>query len=211
MERLRRYFVTGLAFVVPLALTAWILFQVFLFLDNILGRFVKERLPMLYVPGFGLVALVALVLIVGFVGSNWLGRVLLEAVDRSLARTPVLSKLFVFLKGLTAQVFTRKSRLFRQVVRVRLFDGETYGFVTSVTEESDGSRTMHVLVPTVPNVSSGFYLMVPERDARPAGLSVEEALKVVISAGIFQPCNSAHPDRSGDPREHSVPRDERSP
>jgi len=210
VDRLKKYFLTGLAFLVPIALTAWVLFNLFVFFDNIIGRFVRTYAPILAVPGFGLVALIALILVVGFIGSNWLGSRLLQMVDRSLAHTPFLSKLFLFVKGLTSQIFTRKRRVFQRVVRVKMWSGYTYGFVTGSTTSPDGERWLHILVPTVPNVSSGFYLMIPEEDACEAGLSVEEALKVVISAGIFQPGHAANTDRSDRSEEHSVPRDQRS-
>ena len=186
MGTLKRVFLTGLLVLVPIAISIWVLFRLTLFLESILGTLFKSALKESYVPGIGIVSLFLLIFIVGFVTSNIVGRRFLRWFNHLMEKVPLFNKIYHTIKGISDSLFGEGRRQFFEAVVMVPFpkDGtRTIGFVTGVPKEA-GEGQVGVFIPTVPNITTGFYLIFPREDVRFLDMSVEEGIKLVISAGI---------------------------
>ena len=187
---LRRYFFTGLLVLLPVVVTVSVLWRFFFALDDILGRFVETYLGR-SVPGVGLVALVALILGIGAVASNFLGKRVIRIGERLVARVPLMGWIYRTTKQLFSTILEERGESFRKVVLVSYPQKGTYSvaFVTSESptsvESELGKGFVTVFLPTTPNPTSGFLLVVPAEDVIPMDLSVDEGLRLVISAGAL--------------------------
>lgn len=188
MKTLRKHFISGLIFIIPVSLSLWILFKIFLFLENILGNFFKKFFPNIYTPGIGLISLIVLILLIGFLANNFLGKKILNMIEKIFQNTPILNKVFNFLKGIVQNIVEKKTNIFKEVVKIKLpNDSYTIGFLTQ--EESLEDNYVNVFIPTVPNISTGIVVMIPKEKLEKMNISVEDALKLVLSMGIFNPQN----------------------
>jgi uncharacterized membrane protein len=187
---LRRYFFTGLLVLLPVVVTVSVLWRFFFVLDDILGRFVETYLGR-SLPGVGLVALIALILSIGAVASNFLGKRVIRIGERLVARVPLMGWIYRTTKQLFSTILEERSESFRKVVLVSYPQKGTYSvaFVTSESptsvESELGKGFVTVFLPTTPNPTSGFLLVVPAEDVIPMNLSVDEGLRLVISAGAL--------------------------
>jgi uncharacterized membrane protein len=187
---LRRYFLTGLLVLLPMVVTAFVLWRLFFALDDILGRFVETYIGR-PVPGVGLVALIAIILGIGAIASNILGRRAIRFGERLVTRVPLIGWIYGTTKQLFSTIFEERSKSFRQVVLVNYPHKGTYSvaFLTSESPESVqgelGDGFVTVFLPTTPNPTSGFLLVVPADEVVPLDLTVDEGLKLVISAGAI--------------------------
>jgi uncharacterized membrane protein len=187
---LRRYFFTGLLVLLPVVVTVSVLWRFFFALDDILGRFVETYLGR-SVPGVGLVALIALILGIGAVASNFLGKRVIRIGERLVVRVPLMGWIYRTTKQLFSTILEERGESFRKVVLVSYPQKGTYSvaFVTSESptsvESELGKGFVTVFLPTTPNPTSGFLLVVPAEDVIPMDLSVDEGLRLVISAGAL--------------------------
>ncbi len=187
---LRRYFFTGLLVLLPVVVTVSVLWRFFFALDDILGRFVETYLGR-SVPGVGLVALIALILGIGAVASNFLGKRVIRIGERLVVRVPLMGWIYRTTKQLFSTILEERGESFRKVVLVSYPQKGTYSvaFVTSESptsvESELGKGFVTVFLPTTPNPTSGFLLVVPAEDVIPMNLSVDEGLRLVISAGAL--------------------------
>jgi uncharacterized membrane protein len=197
MHSLKRAFIAGLIFIIPFSLSLWILFRIFVIFENILGIFLKRHLPAFYVPGIGLFLLFLIIILAGFLADNFLGKKILSMLEKLFETLPLLNKIYSFIKGISQSLFKGKKSAFKGTVKVDFFGGaKTIGFITG---ESPIKGYVSVFVPTVPNISTGFYLLLPEGSIEKLDMSVEEALKLVISFGIFGPENGSDKNGSDNP------------
>ncbi|MFV0421815.1 DUF502 domain-containing protein [Oleidesulfovibrio sp.] len=149
----------------------------------------EEYLPVA-VPGLGFILLIAVLLITGLLARNFLGRRLVALGDAIMARIPLVSSLYSGIKQLVETIFT-SSRDFQRVVLIEYPRKGLYtmAFVTGVAvgeiQQKTATKVLNVFVPTTPNPTSGFYLMVPEADVTPLEMNVEDAFKLLISGGIL--------------------------
>jgi uncharacterized membrane protein len=187
---LRRYLFTGLLVLLPVVVTVSVLWRLFFALDDILGRFVETYLGR-SLPGVGLVALVALILGIGAAASNFLGKRVIRIGERIVARVPLMGWIHRTTKQIFSTILEERGQSFRKVVLVSYPHKGTYSvaFVTSESptsvEGSLGKGFVTVFLPTTPNPTSGFLLVVPVEDVIPMNLSVDEGLRLVISAGAL--------------------------
>ncbi|MCM8767588.1 MAG: DUF502 domain-containing protein [Candidatus Omnitrophica bacterium] len=183
MKTLKKHFISGIIFIIPVSLSVWILFKIFVFLENILGTFLKKFFTNIYTPGIGLISLIVVILFVGFLANNFFGKKILKLIEIFFENIPFLNKIFSFLKNIIQKLTEDKTQLFKGVVKIELFNNSyTIGFITKEEKES---KNVYVFVPTVPNISTGFVLVIPEDKVERMDISVEDALKLVISMGIF--------------------------
>jgi uncharacterized membrane protein len=187
---LRRYFFTGLLVLLPVVVTVSVLWRFFFALDDILGRFLETYLGR-SLPGVGLVALIVLILGIGAVASNFLGKRVIQIGERLVARVPLMGWIYRTTKQLFSTILEERGESFRKVVLVSYPQKGTYSvaFVTSESptsvESELGKGFVTVFLPTTPNPTSGFLLVVPAEDVIPMNLSVDEGLRLVISAGAL--------------------------
>jgi len=200
MNNLKKHFLSGLMFIIPVYLSLWILFQIFTFLDSRLGGFLKRYDPGIYTPGVGFLSLILIILLLGFLADNFLGKNLLNFFEHIFSKMPIINRIYIFIKSISQNILHGKAIAFRESVKIEFFSGTyTIGFITGETRLNDTEGFVSVFVPTVPNISTGFYLLVPENKIEKLHIPVEEALKMVISMGMFEPENGTHKDRSDSP------------
>lgn len=186
---LKRYLITGAFVLAPLVITLYILTSGFSLLDRLLGA-VVARLLGHPVPGAGAVLTILLTLMVGIIATNVIGRRLIAFGERVLARIPVVRAIYVSVKQLL-EAFTVSNRAgFQRVVLVEHPRPGLWaiGFVTSrgatALGESLGRSVTTVFIPTAPNPTSGFLVVVPDEEVIPLSISIEEAFKAIVSGGI---------------------------
>jgi uncharacterized membrane protein len=185
---LRSRLVTGLLVAFPLVVT--IFFGRFLF--GLVDRWTDPISFYLFqrrIPGVGTALFVLLIFVLGVLGHNVLGRRILRIGDRIFARIPILRSIYLGTREVTRAFAGDRAKSFRRVVLIP-FPNEgvwAIAFVTGEFKEPTAVGPRHlisVFMPTTPNPTTGFYLVYPEESIRPTGLSVEEALRLVISGGL---------------------------
>lgn len=192
LVRLRALFLSGLIVVLPAVITLYVLSFLFQFLDSLIGRFVYPYLPF-PIPGLGLVLTLAIILLIGALARNLIGRSMIHFTDSVLTRTPIVRNVYSTIKQIVDTMMVRRQGGFQRVGLIEyprrgLY---CYVFVTSNGQAEAEIRTGHSLVsvflPTTPNPTSGFLLLVPKEDIIYLDMSVEDAVKVIISAGLVVP------------------------
>ena len=197
MATLRRYFVAGLLVWIPLGITIWVLKLLVDLMDQSLllvpGHYRSEALFGFHVPGLGILLTLAIVLGTGALAANFFGRKLLELGHNALTRIPIVRSIYGGVKQISDTLFSPEGKAFRRAVLVRYpHPGAwTVALVTGTPEhelaELIGPDQISVFVPTTPNITAGFFLVVPRADTIPLDMSVDDALKYIISMGVAEP------------------------
>jgi uncharacterized membrane protein len=192
MRWLRRTFLTGLLVLLPTVITAYVLYRIFVWVDGFLKPIIT-RYPFLDIPGLGFLAVVVIVLLAGIFGANLFGRTLYKWFEGGFEKIPLVRSIYVAIKQIS-EVFLKQERtVFKKVVLVEYPRPGVYmiGFVTSSWRFRDPSGAEHefitVFLPTSPNPTTGFLVIIAPHEAIPSDLSVEDAFKVVISGGAVVP------------------------
>ncbi|MFO0697737.1 MAG: DUF502 domain-containing protein [Nitrospira sp.] len=190
---LRRYFLTGLLLVTPIWGTILVLKTLFVALDGILGDAMAELVPDHYIPGLGIVTLVLLIFLVGLFAANFIGRQIVSHWEDWLHRLPLVRGIYSTLKSMMDILSFSERGSYRRVVMIQFPKNGHYcfAFVTGMTKGETtalGQDTLiHVYVPTSPNPTSGYFLLVPEREVMSVDISIEEAMKLIVSGGLYTP------------------------
>jgi len=197
MITLRRYFVAGLLVWIPLGITLWVQTLLVDAMDQSLlllpARYRSEALFGFHVPGLGIILTVAIVLATGALAANFFGRKLLRMGDRMLSRIPIVRSIYGGVKQISDTLFSPEGKAFRRAVLVRYPHAGTWtvALVTGTPEhevaELLGREQISVFIPTTPNITSGFFLVVPRADTLPLEMTVDDALKYIISMGVAEP------------------------
>ena len=188
LKRLRRYLLEGLALVVPVAATVWVLWWLFTRLDGILGRTLAPMLGR-SVPGLGLVVLLLALVAVGWLTERALGRRATRLWEALVARVPVARPVYRASRRMLLSVLGGKSRSFRRAVLCEYPTPGTWsiafvtGDVPGELDDEVGKEGVTVFLPTAPNPMSGFLLVVPREKFRPLDVPVESAFTFVVSMG----------------------------
>ncbi len=193
---LQRYFLVGLLAVTPLAITVWILWRFYELISNNIGPVVQRipglrgNYPEVFLTFVGVVVFVLIITLIGLFARNLIGMAFFRLVERFIEKIPVVKSVFSATKQIS-QVFLddRRSAFQRAVLfqypREGLF---SLGFVT---RDEPGEELVNVFLPTTPNPTSGFMLMVPRQDLDELPLAVEEAIKLIISGGSIMTAEQA--------------------
>lgn len=196
--RLRRYFLTGLVTILPLGLTILVLWLVVSSLGKILRPLLIyprgfEKLPPAVITIISFLLLLLLITLIGALTSGLVGQQLLLALDRLFQRLPLARAVYTPARQLTEAVFVERSSL-RKTVLVEYPRRGMYalGFLTSEQplELADRRRGYLVFLPTTPNPTSGWLVLVPEDELHATSLSIEEGLKFIVSGGVARPAGS---------------------
>jgi uncharacterized membrane protein len=193
---LKRYFLTGLLVIIPIWGTILILKTLFVSLDRILGDLLVQLVPSHYVPGLGILALIVLVFVTGLFATNFMGRQVVKWWEKCLDRVPLVRGIYSTLKSVMGIVSASEHASYNRVVMIQFPKNGHYciAFVTGVTkgEVQDFAQEplIHVYVPTSPNPTSGYFLLVPEHEVTSIDISVEEAMKLIVSGGLYSPSAS---------------------
>ena len=199
-ERLRNSFITGVIVAVPFAITLYIIFQLFVFADSFLGDAISDFMGR-RVPGVGLISTALLFIFAGLVAQNVIGNRLVHWLELSLERLPFVRSLYIGIKQVWDVLFNKKQWDFQRVVLVEYPKSNSYalGFVTGTLKSDQlgnhfpGEMTC-VFVPTTPNPTSGFLLLLSPEKILETHFTVEEAMKLIISGGLVKPGADKPPD-----------------
>lgn len=198
MHALRKWLLAGLLVIVPVAITVAVLRWVIDTLDQTLlilpQAWQPDRLIGVHIPGFGVLLTLAILLVVGAAASNFVGKKLVRLGDRVVSRIPVVRGLYSSVKQVSDTLFSESGNAFRTAVLVQWPrpDVWTIGFVTGtpggdVTTYLRGEEFVSVYVPTTPNPTGGYFVMLRKSDCIELKMSVDEALKYVVSMGVVVP------------------------
>jgi uncharacterized membrane protein len=198
---MKRYFVTGLLVWIPLLITLWVLNLLNSWMDKSLlllpTAYRPETLFNTYVPGVGVVLTIVVIFLTGLLTSNFLGRQLVALWESVLARIPVVKQIYGGVKQVSDTLFSSQGQAFRKALLVRYphQDSWSIAFQTGVPSgevaKHLGEEHVSVFIPTTPNPTSGFFLMLPKKDVIELDMSVDNALKYIISMGVVTPGKDA--------------------
>lgn len=186
----KAYFGAGLLVLGPLAISIWIAKTVVETADEALQT---ARWMPVHIPGLGFAVAIVAILFAGFLGRNVLGKWIFLSAGEVLAKVPVVGAIYSSSRQVFETLLGGHQKSFGRVVVVSFPQGSTLAlaFVTSETAPPEIQKLyeeplLSVYVPTTPNPTSGFYLYVPKSQAKPTNLSVDEALKVIVSLGLVR-------------------------
>lgn len=198
-EAVRRYFVAGILFFAPIGITIWAIGSIVVWLDNlILPSLLKLVWPGLdeppRLPLVGMVFTFLVIILLGVIARHFFGGEFQRAWERLLSRVPVARSIYGGVKQLLEAIFTtEQSSRFNSVVMIEYPRRGLYAlaFVTGtargIIQDATEPKMINCFLPTTPNPTSGFYLIVPEEDVIDVDISIEDAFKVVMSAGLVTP------------------------
>ncbi len=198
---MRKYFVTGLLIWIPLVITLWVLYTILSTLDQTLlllpASWRPENLTILDVKikviGAGAVLTLLIIFFTGLLTQNFIGKYVVRAWENLLKRIPVVNSIYSSVKQVSDTLFSSSGNAFRKAVLIEYPRREcwTIAFLTGtpgggVQEHLQGAF-VSVYIPTTPNPTSGFFLMLPESDVIELDMSVDAALKYIVSMGVVAP------------------------
>jgi uncharacterized membrane protein len=201
MARVRNYFLTGVVVIAPLAITAYLTW----YFIHLIDSWVKPYIPYRYnpesylpfaIPGFGLVVALIFITLVGFLTANFIGGSILKFGERILDQIPLARNIYRGLKQIFATVLDNRNELFKKVGLVEWPRRGTWSIVfipkqqaseiNSALAEREG-KVMAVFRPITPNITTGYIMYVREEDVVPLTMSIEEAVRFLVSAGLVTP------------------------
>jgi uncharacterized membrane protein len=194
---MRKYFITGLLVLVPLAITLWVLNLIIGTMDQSLlllpERWRPETLIGFSIPGLGTILTLLIIFLTGVATRNFVGRQVVMLWEGVLKRIPVVSSIYSSVKQVSDTLFSSSGNAFRKAVLVQYprQGSWTIAFVTGVPGGDVRNHLkgdfVSIYVPTTPNPTSGFFLMVPRADTIELNMNVDEALKYIVSMGVVAP------------------------
>lgn len=201
MGPIRRWLLAGLLVLVPLAVTVWLLNWIIGTLDQTLqilpGDWHPDKLLGVHIPGFGVLLALAIVLSIGAIASNFFGRILVSWWDALLSRIPIVRSIYSSVKQVSDTLFSENGNAFRKALLVQ-WPREGVWTIAFQTGMPGGDVANHlqgdylsVYVPTTPNPTGGYFIMLPKADCIELKMSVDEALTYVISMGVVVPGSAA--------------------
>jgi uncharacterized membrane protein len=198
--RLRTYFLTGLVIAAPVGITLWIIWWFVSWVDNwikplIPARYSPETYLPFPLPGFGLVVALFALTLLGFLTANIVGRQLVSAGESLLGRMPVVRPLYRGLKQVFETLFSQSGSTFRKVAMVEFPSPGMWSLVFLSSQPSaqitdklpDDGEYVSAFLPCTPNPTTGFFFYVPKHEVVELDISVEQAAKLIMSAGLIQP------------------------
>lgn len=196
--KLRAYLFTGILVTAPVAITFYLAYKFILWVDAFVTKIIPPQynfvnyMPMT-IPGFGLLFLIGFLMLVGMFAAGFLGRFFIRLGEWFVAKMPLISSIYSLLKQIFETVFSSKTQAFKKVVMLEyprkgiwilgLVSADLQGEI----EEKLPDEMVNVFIPTTPNPTSGFLIFVPKKDVIEMDMSVEEAIKFIVSGGLVEP------------------------
>ena len=200
---MKKYFVTGLLIWIPLVITLMVLAWVVNTLDQILliapAAVRPDALLGFHLPGVGVLVTLLLILLTGLAAANFVGQRLVGFWEGLLSRIPVVKSIYYSVKQVSDTLLSSNGQAFRKALLIQ-YPHQGIWTIAFQTGKPGGDAARHlgddfvsVYVPTTPNPTSGFFLMLPRKDAIELDMSVDEALKYIISMGVVAPPTPSRP------------------
>ena len=197
-SKLKAYLFTGILVTAPVAITFYLAYKFILWVDV----FVYKLLPPQYkldsylpitIPGLGLIVLIMFLMLVGMFAAGFLGRFFIRLGEWFVAKMPLISSVYSLLKQIFETVFSNKTQAFKKVVMLE-YPRKGIWILGLVSADLEGEieqklpdEMVNVFIPTTPNPTSGFLIFVPKKDIIEMDMSVEEAIKFIVSGGLVEP------------------------
>ncbi|WP_158963638.1 DUF502 domain-containing protein [Chachezhania sediminis] len=207
LAALRSSFLTGIVVIMPVAMTIWLLWTLAGWVDGVVlplvpSRFSPEEYIGINLRGVGVIIFLVFTVIVGWIAKGLIGRSLIRFAESLVDRMPVVRSIYSGIKQISETVFAQSERSFEKAVLVEYPRRGIWaiGFISTeargeiVARAHTGGKLLSVFVPTTPNPTSGFLLYFPAEDVIELDMSLEDAAKLVISAGLVYPPESAEPE-----------------
>jgi uncharacterized membrane protein len=206
MSRIRTYFLTGLIVAGPVAVTIWLIWWFVTWVDNL----VRPVIPRMYhpetylpfnIPGLGLIVVFVALTLLGFLTANLIGRKLVGFGEGLLNHMPIVRPIYRTAKQIFETLFSSSGSSFRHVGLVE-FPSPGMWSLVFLTQPPSAEIAAHLpstdyvsaFMPCTPNPTTGFFFYVPRRDVIELDITVEQAMQLLISAGVIQPGGEPHPD-----------------
>jgi len=194
---IKRNFLAGLLVLLPISLTIYVIVFLFKLVDRFLDYLPTKYNPQTYlpfhVPGLGFILLVFIIFFIGLLARNYIGHKLVDIWEQLVGRIPFIRSIYIATKQLAETIFLKTDTNLKRVVLIEYPRKGLYvlGFTTGITkgeiQDKTHKKVINVFIPTTPNPTSGFYLLVPEEDLKYLEMAVEDAFKLLISGGIITP------------------------
>lgn len=207
---MRKYFITGLLILLPLAITLWVLNLIISTMDQSLlllpARWQPEVLVGFRIPGLGTILTLLIIFLIGLAAQNFIGNKVVELWEGLLRRIPIFNAIYLSVKQVSDTLFSSSGNAFRKALLVQ-YPRHGSWTIAFQTGAPGGDVRNHlvgnyvsVYVPTTPNPTSGFFLMMPAADVIELDMSVDEALKYIVSMGVVTPPAHSGKTRAGNPQ-----------
>jgi len=194
---MKKYFITGLLVLVPLTITMWVISSLIGMMDQSLLLLPTQWRPKaqlgLDIPGVGALLTLLIIFVTGLIATNFFGKQLIFLWEALLARVPVVKSIYASVKQVSDTLFSDSGNAFRQAVLVQ-FPRQGCWTIAFVTGKPGGDVVNHlpgdyvsVFVPTTPNPTGGYFLMMARAEVLDLDMSVDQALKYIISMGVVAP------------------------
>ena len=197
-SKLKAYFFTGILVTAPVAMTFYLAYKLIVWVDVLVNKMLPPKfLPDTYlpftIPGLGFIVLIGLLIVIGMFATGFLGKFFLKLGEWIVYKLPFISSVYSLFKQVFSTFLSNKNNAFNKVVMLEyprkgiwilgLVSTETGGEI----QEKLPEPMLNVFIPTTPNPTSGFLIFVPQKDVIEVDISVEDAIKFVISGGIVNP------------------------
>ena len=193
-EDMKRYLLTGLVIVIPVVITVYIFYYIFTWINSIIegiaSEFLYRYLP--EIPGLTIIISLAIIFAIGIFASVSVGKSALEYIDKWMSKIPLVSEIYFTIKQASETILIQKEGFERAVLveypRKGVF---ALGFVTGesyreIKESVDDNKLINVFIPTSPNPTSGYLVFIKKSEVRNVNLSIQEAIKIIISGGFLK-------------------------
>ena len=198
--KLKAYLFTGVLVTAPVGMTFYLAYKLIFWVDAFVGKLIpphyKEMLGDYFpisVPGLGLVILILFLMFIGMFAAGFMGRFFIRLGEWFMAKVPLLSSVYSLLKQIFETVFSDKTQAFKKVVMLEYprkglwILGLVSADIKGEVKENLPSDMLNVFIPTTPNPTSGFLIFVPKKDVIELKMTVEEAIKFIVSGGLVEP------------------------
>ena len=184
MKLIRKWFLAGIAIVLPVGLTAFVLVWLFNLLDGILRGFISDLFGK-DIPGLGLLVLLLILFIVGMLTSNFIGSKITGWFEKLVGKIPLIKTVYNPIRKITSGLSSDKNESFKKVVLIEFpRDGtQSIGFITNSSFSIKDTDKVSVFIPTTPNPTNGFLVLVDKKDVEILDITVNEGLNLVVSMG----------------------------
>ena len=197
---------TGLIVLIPLVLTLWVIYSLAHFLDQVVlflpYEYQPNQLVGFNIPGVGVILTIASIFLVGLIANNFFGKRFISLYEIILDKLPFVKSIYGGIKQVSDTLFSNNSNAFSKAVLIEFPDAKnyTFAFITGETDERISKilkgKYVNVYVPTTPNPTSGYTLMVQRNKIKEIDVSVDQALKYVISMGVVPPKSNTRSNKA---------------
>lgn len=198
--KLKAYLFTGILVTAPVGMTFYLAYKLIFWVDALVAKLIpphyKEMLGDYFpisVPGLGLIVLILFLMLVGMFAAGFLGRFFIRLGEWFMAKVPLLSSVYSLLKQIFETVFSDKAQAFKKVVMLEYprkglwILGLVSADLSGEVKKNLSGDMLNVFIPTTPNPTSGFLIFVPKKDVIELDMTVEEAIKFIVSGGLVEP------------------------